>query len=144
MVVSIRRGVGDDRLVDGGVISSTMISDMTTSHIGDIGDGGMKFGVVVSGAMILNMFTSRKWDIGGNGEVACGVVVFRRKGRGDGRLIEGVRIKSLKGMTWYNKFRIHYLFDDVLVPLLSILILYIVLYIHFYLTSLALYMTWVH
>ena len=60
MVVSIRRGIGDDRLVDGGVISSTMISDMMTSHIGDIGNGRMTFGVVVSGAMILNMFTSRK------------------------------------------------------------------------------------
>ena len=60
MTVSIRGGVGDDRLVNGGVISSTMISDMMTSHTGDIGDGKMTFGVVVSNAMILNMFTSRK------------------------------------------------------------------------------------
>ena len=100
MTVSIRGGVGDDRLVNGGVISSTMISDMMTSHTGDIGDGKMTFGVVVSNAMILNMFTSRKWDIGGNGEVACVVVVSRRKGRGDGRLIDGVRIVPLKA--WHD------------------------------------------
>ena len=36
-------------------------------------------------------------------------------------------------MTWYNKFRIHYLFNDVLVSLLSILILCIILYEHSYL-----------
>ena len=28
--------------------------------------------------------------------MACGVVVSRRKGRGDGRLIDGVRIVPLK------------------------------------------------
>ena len=33
-------------------------------------------------------------------------------------------------MTWYNKFGIHYLFIDVLVSLLSILILCIILYKH--------------
>ena len=33
-------------------------------------------------------------------------------------------------MTWCNKFRIHYLFNDVLISLLSILIPFIILYEH--------------
>ena len=34
--------------------------------------------------------------------------------------------RALKSMIWYNKFGIHYLFNDILVLLLSILISYII------------------
>ena len=43
-------------------------------------------------------------------------------------------------MTWYNKFGIHYLFNDVLVSLLSILIPCIILYEHSWLH--LLHCTW--
>ena len=52
--------------------------------------------------------------------------------------------RALKNMTWCNKFGIHYLFNDVRVSHLSILILCIILYEYSCLTSFALYMTWVH
>ena len=38
--------------------------------------------------------------------------------------------RTLKSLTWCNKFGIHYLFNDVAVSLLSILISYIILYEH--------------
>ena len=48
--------------------------------------------------------------------------------------------RALKSMTWYNKFGIHYLFNDVPFSLLSILIPCIILYEHSCLH--LLYCTW--
>ena len=61
MVVSMGRGVGDGKVVDGGAISGIVISDMVDSRRGDISD---------------------------DGEVTCGIVVSSREGRGDGRSID--------------------------------------------------------
>ena len=48
MVVSMGRGVGDGKIVDGGAISSVVISDMVPSRKDDVGDGEMTSSVVVS------------------------------------------------------------------------------------------------
>ena len=58
MVVSMRRRVGDGKVVDGGVISGTVISDMVTSRRGDIGDGIMTSVVMVAGAIKSGIVTS--------------------------------------------------------------------------------------
>nr|CAN82233.1 hypothetical protein VITISV_005123 [Vitis vinifera] len=60
------RCVGDGKVVDGGAILGTVISDMVASRRGDIGDGRMTSAIMV----------------------ACGVVVSSREGRGDGRLVD--------------------------------------------------------
>ena len=78
MVVSMGRGEGDGKVVDGGSISGTVISDMVASRRGDIGDG-----IITSGIVDLS-----KGDISDDGEVTCGVVVSSIQGRGDGRLVD--------------------------------------------------------
>ena len=88
MVVFTGRGVGDGKVVDGGAISGTMISNMVASRRGDIGDGRMIFDVVVAGAITFDIVGSRRRDISDDGEVTCGVVVSSREGRGDGRLVD--------------------------------------------------------
>ena len=49
MVVFTGRGVGDGKVVDGGAISGTMISNMVASRRGDIGDGRMTSAIMVGG-----------------------------------------------------------------------------------------------
>ena len=88
MVVTMGRGVGDGKVVDGGTISCTVIFDMVSKR-GDIGDARMTFGVVVSGAITFDIVVSRREDIGDDGKVTCSVVVSSREGRGDGRLVDG-------------------------------------------------------
>ena len=44
-------------------------------------------------------------------------------------------------MIWWNRFVIYYLFNNILVSLLSIFISYIIIYKHSLLPSLVLYMT---
>ena len=87
MVVSMGRGVGDGKIVDGGAISSVVISDMVPSRKDDVGDGEMTSSVVVSDAITYDIVALRRKDIGDNSEVTCGVVVSLREGRGDGRFI---------------------------------------------------------
>ena len=88
MVVSMGRGVGDGKVVDGGAISGTVISDMVASRRGDIGDGRMTFVVVVVDAITSYIVGSRIGDISDDGEVTCGVVVASREGKGDARLVD--------------------------------------------------------
>ena len=80
MVVSMGRGVGDGKIVDGGAISSVVISDMVPSRKDDVGDGEMTSSVVVSDAITYDIVALRKRDIGDNSEVTCGVVVSSREG----------------------------------------------------------------
>ena len=75
MVVSMGRGVGDGKVLDGGAISSTMISNMVASKKCDIGDGRMTSAVVVAGAITSDIVGSIREDISGDSEVTCGVVV---------------------------------------------------------------------
>ena len=82
------RGVGDGKVVDGGTISSIVISDMVASRRGDIGDGIMTSAVMVAGAITSGIVDLSKGDISDDGEVTCGVVVSSREGRGDGRLVD--------------------------------------------------------
>ena len=49
MVVSMGRCVGDGKVVDGGAILGTVISDMVASRRGDIGDGRMTSAIMVGG-----------------------------------------------------------------------------------------------
>ena len=84
MVVSMGRGVGDGKVLDGGAISSTMISNMVASKKCDIGDGRMTSGVMIADAITFNIVGSRRGDIIDDDEVTCGVVVSLREGRGDG------------------------------------------------------------
>ena len=81
MVVSMGRGVGDGKVVDGGAISGTMISNMVASRRGDIRYGRMTSDVVVVGAITSDIVGSRREDISDDGEVTCGVVVSSREGR---------------------------------------------------------------
>ena len=69
MVVSMGRGVGDGKVVDGGAISSTMIFDMVTSKRDDIEDGRMTSNVVVSDAITSDILASRRKDTSDDGEV---------------------------------------------------------------------------
>ena len=89
MVVSMGRGVGDGKVVDGGLISRTVIFDMMASKKGDIGYGRMTFGVVVFSSITSDIMTFKKGDINDDGDVTCGVAVSSKKGRGDGRLVDG-------------------------------------------------------
>ena len=88
MVVSIGRSVGDGKVVDGGAISSIVISDMVVSRKSDIGDERMTFDVVVGGAITFDIVGLRRRDISDDGEVTSGVVVSLREGTGDGRLLD--------------------------------------------------------
>ena len=49
--------------------------------------------------------------------------------------------RTLKSMTWYNKFGIYYLFNGLSISLFSILSSCIILYEHSRLASLTLYVT---
>ena len=60
MVVSMGRGVGDGKVVDGGATSGTVISDMVASRRGDIGDGRMTSTIVVAGAITSDIVGSRR------------------------------------------------------------------------------------
>ena len=73
MVVSMGRGVGDGKVVDGGAISSIVISDMVVSRKSDIGDEKMTFDVVVGGAITFDIMGSRRRDISDDGEVTSGL-----------------------------------------------------------------------
>ena len=52
----------------------------------------MTFGVVVFGAITVDIVASNRGNIGDDGEVTCGIVVSSRKGKGDGRLVDGITI----------------------------------------------------
>ena len=95
MVVSMGRGGGDGKVVDGGSISSIVIFDMVASSRGDIGDGRMTSTAVVAGAITSNIVGSRRGDISDDGEVTCGAVVFSRQGRGDSRLVASGVVSSV-------------------------------------------------
>ena len=77
MIVSMRGGLDDGRVVDGGANWSTLISSVVASKRGDIGDSRITYGVMVSGAITFDIVASRKEDLGDDGEVTCGVVVSR-------------------------------------------------------------------
>ena len=47
-------------MIDGGVISSIMISDMVASKRGDIGNGRMTSDVVVAGTITSDIMNSRR------------------------------------------------------------------------------------
>lgn len=81
MVVFMKWGVSDDKVVDGREIFDTMIYNMVANRKWDIGDGRMTYSVTVFNAIIFDMMTSRKWDIVDDGEVTCGVVVPRKEGK---------------------------------------------------------------
>ena len=88
MVISIGRGVGDGKVVDGGAISGTVISNMVASRKCDIGDERMTFTIVVAGAITSDIVGSMRGNISDDGEVTCGVVVSSREGKGDARLVD--------------------------------------------------------
>lgn len=87
MVVSMGRDIGDGRVVDGGMVFSTMIYDMMASRLEDKQDGRMRSSVVIS-TMISSMMTSRK-EVIGDDELTCGVLASRKENRGDYRLVVG-------------------------------------------------------
>nr|CAN62345.1 hypothetical protein VITISV_006920 [Vitis vinifera] len=89
------RSGGDGKMVDGGSISGTVISDMVASRRGDIGDGRMTSTVVVAGAITSDIVGSIRGDISDDGEVTCGVVVSSRQSRGDGRLVDSGVVSSI-------------------------------------------------
>ena len=60
MVVSMGRGGGDGKVVDGGSISSIVIFDMVASRRGDIGDGRMTSAVMVAGAIASGIVDSSR------------------------------------------------------------------------------------
>ena len=77
-------------MVDGGAISGIVISDMVAFRRDNMGYRRMTSSVVVFGATIYDMMTFKKEDIGDDSEVACGLVVSKREGRGgNGRLVNG-------------------------------------------------------
>ena len=95
MVVSMGKSVGDGKVVNGGAISSTMISDMVAFRKANIKDGRMTYGVVVSSAITFDIVALRRGDIGDDGEVTCGVVVSSRDSRDDGKLVDGGVVSSV-------------------------------------------------
>ena len=77
--------LGDGKVIDGGVISSIMISDMVASNRGDIGNGRMTSDVVVAGTIISDIMNSRRGDISDDSVVTCG----------DGRLVDSGVVSSV-------------------------------------------------
>ena len=90
MVVSMGRGVGDGKVVDGGVISGTVIYDMVASRRDDIGDRRM-----TSGAITSNIMGTRRGYVSDDDEVTCGIVVSSREGRGNSRLVDSGVVSSV-------------------------------------------------
>ena len=60
MVVSMGRGVGDGKVVDGGAILGTVIFDMVASRRGDIGNRRMTSDIVVVDAITSDIVGSRR------------------------------------------------------------------------------------
>ena len=96
IIVSMERGVGDGKVVDGGAILSTVIFSMVASRRSYIGYGKMTSSVMVFNAITFDMVALRKEDICDDGEVTFGVMVSLRESRGDGILVYGL---------WYNDIR---------------------------------------
>ena len=90
MVVSMGRGVGDGKVVDGGVISGTVIYDMVASRRDDIGDRRM-----TSGAITSDIMGTRRGDVSDDDEVTYGIVVSSREGRGNSRLVDSGVVSSV-------------------------------------------------
>ena len=90
MVVSMGRGVGDGKVVDGGVISGTVIYDMVASRRDDIGDRRM-----TSGAITSDIMGTRRGYVSDDDEVTYGIVVSSREGRGNSRLVDSGVVSSV-------------------------------------------------
>ena len=87
--------MGDGKVVDGGVISGTVIYDMVVSRSCDIRYGRMTSSVVVIGAITSDIMGTRRGDIGDDDEVTYGIVVSSREGRGNGRLVDSGVVSSV-------------------------------------------------
>ena len=90
--------MGDGKVVDGVVISGTVIYDMVVSRRCDIRYGRMTSSVVVTGAITSDIMGTRRGDIGDDDEVTYGIVVSIGRNTGDSRAVSDMTCSKREGL----------------------------------------------